>query len=635
VPAARRPNTGAALALVRSVVDERSPVEVVALAATAATPVALFLDYRAHTDFAARSVIYAPVGENAGRPATYEQIFGLTQALWIGAAIAVLALGGWRKFVDNAQLLFLVLALAVLVVATAAYEQVDSTTVLTLGATMVAYIAMMGVIRHVDVRLPTTRDLVTTACAAGAAIVVLTAAKHALAHTLSQRLGVFAFGDGPETAVVLAPLLVLVPAMRVPRYVKFGTAVCLGAGLVLTQTRGASIAAVVGGVVLAATQKGRHFRIGALTAIGAAAAAYAVLARRSFSFSDVATTYRRENLQYHWDLFVQRPSFGHGISETSIDAVRAAHNTLLSIADAGGAVLLTLWIAVWIVLPLTALLDRRRRFATASVGLAATAAVIVGWSTTGSEVLLYDPPTNLLPLMLAVALVGPAAFESLPGRASASPHRSRNAAAGIAFAAAGLIAVLVALSSAAGIIGRSGSPPVMTADLRARAIAASQALAFSSCGHCRVASLRAVTSELAEATFTPPPSNLPGQCLFIAPRSYRPVTPGLPPPGVSWQRCRATGAEVARSTRDWLASQRVSTAARRRARLSVSRWLATRCTRSCLGTIDPLTATVWKVRTRSGSLVPSPCFYAIFDRRSPLATLPQTFGRAFVSCAVD
>ena len=53
---------------IRHALAGRTPVEMIALAAVGATPVALFLDYRAHTDFVARTVMYLPVGEDAGRP---------------------------------------------------------------------------------------------------------------------------------------------------------------------------------------------------------------------------------------------------------------------------------------------------------------------------------------------------------------------------------------------------------------------------------------------------------------------------------------------------------------------------------------------------------------------------------------
>jgi hypothetical protein len=620
---------------VRHALAARLPVELVALAATAATPFALFLDYRAHTDFVSWTVVYLPVGENAGRPAAYEQIFGLTQAVWLGAGLVVLAMAGWRKFVDNAQLLLLVLALDVLVVVTAAYAQVDSTTALTLGGTIVTYIAMIGVIRHVDVRLPTTQEMVTVTCAAAAVIVLLTIAKNTLGHTLSQRLDTFAFGPAPETAVVLAPLLVLVPAMRGSRSAKVGTALCLGAGLVLTQSRGALIAAVIGGALLVAMQQTTRVRIAGLTAIGAAAAAYAIFSRRSYSFGDAATTYRRENLRHHWNLFLDRPFFGHGISDGSIDAVRAAHNTLLSVADAGGAVLLALWIATWIAIPLAAFLDRRARYATASIGLAATAAVIVGWNTTGSEVLLYDPPTNLLPLMLAVALVGPVALESLPARVGGRLRVSAETAAEITAAAGVLVVAIVAVSSATGITGRAGATREMAGDLRARAVVASQEIAFSSCGDCKVVSLRAVTQDLAEAKFDRQTSNMPSRCIYVAPRTYRPTRPGLLAQGVAWEQCRTAGSEPM-PPGDWLSSPNVNSGTRLGARASITEWLATRCARSCkIGSLEPLNATIWKVRTRSRTLAPSHCFYVIFDEQPSLGTVPQAFGRASVSCAVD
>ncbi len=333
----RESRTAGVFAAARRVAAERSSVELIALVATAATPIALFLDYRAHTDVIKSVVTYLPVGENEGRPAAYNQIWGSTQALWIAAAIGVLVVGGWRKFVDNAQLLLLVLALDVLLLATAVYDRIDSTTALTLGATMVPYIAMAAVVRHLDIRLPTVRDLAAAACVGGAGVVALTIAKQAAAGGLSERLGTFSFGPAPEAGVVLAPLLLLVPAMRAARWIKFGVAVCLGAGLLLTQARGALIATFAGTLVLVAAHRGKRLRLAAVTAVGIAAAVVLVFsARSSYSFTDRATDYRRANLEHHWHLFLDRPVLGHGISHGSISAVRAAHNTLLSIANAGG-----------------------------------------------------------------------------------------------------------------------------------------------------------------------------------------------------------------------------------------------------------------------------------------------------------
>ena len=252
----------------------RSPVELIALAAVAMTPVALFLDYRGHTDFVASTVVYLPVGEDAGRPVEYAQIWGLTQAVWLAAGAGVLMLGGGRRIVRNAQFVLLILVLAVLLAASAAHGGIDSTTVLTLGATVVPYIAMVAVVCHPLIRPRTARDLATLACLSGAGVVLLTVARKALEGALAQRLDTFAFGTAPETGVVLAPLLLLVPAMRVRPSLKLATAATLGVGLLLTQTRGAVIAAAVGAVVLVVAVGKRRLRLPTLCALGAAAAAY-------------------------------------------------------------------------------------------------------------------------------------------------------------------------------------------------------------------------------------------------------------------------------------------------------------------------------------------------------------------------
>ena len=117
-----------------------------------------------------------------------------------------------------------------LIVVSALHGGVDSTTVLNICATLVPYIAMIAVLGHVVIRPRTARDLVTIACASGAVLVVLTIVKKALEGALGQRLQTFAFGAGPETGVVLAPLLLLVPAMSVKRSRRSPRrAVCRGA----------------------------------------------------------------------------------------------------------------------------------------------------------------------------------------------------------------------------------------------------------------------------------------------------------------------------------------------------------------------------------------------------------------------
>jgi hypothetical protein len=169
----------------------------------------------------------------------------------------------------------------------------------------------------------------------------------------------------------------------------------------------------------------------------------------------------------------------------------------------------------------------------------------------------------------------------------------------------------------------------MAADLRARALVASQEMAFSSCGGCQVASLREVTPNLVETRFARRTRGMPSQCIFIAPKAYRPMRPGILPPGVSWGECDAPSAPLEQSSKEWLRSPIVGLATRRRARTTVAQWLADRCTTRCsIAALEPLTPAIWKVRT-AGPLTPSPCFYLIFG------TAPAASERASVSCAAD
>jgi hypothetical protein len=386
------------------------------------------------------------------------------------------------------------------------------------------------------------------------------------------------------------------------------------------------IAAFAGTLVLVAAQRGKRLRLAAVTAVGIAAAGVLVFtARSSYSFTDRATDYRRANLEHHWHLFLDRPLLGHGIADGSISAVRAAHNTLLSIANAGGLVLLLLWIVAWILLPLAAARDRGKRLSTASVGAAAMVAVVIGWNTTGSEVLMYDPPTNLLPLVLAGALIArPQPLPRLRGGLAAVP------------VGAGLVAALIlVVLSATEVISRPATAQAMSRDLRARAVVASQQLAFSSCGDCGVASIREKGSGLVEARFTRRAPTMPGDCIFIAPSAYRPSPSAGLPPGVSWSQCTAPTASRERSTEAWLTPTTVARSIRARARASVSHWLARRCATSCaIESLEPLTPFIWSVRT-SGSLQPSRCFDVILGKRPSPGTGYDVIGRASVSCAVS
>ena len=636
-----RPRT-AAFAAVRRAAAGRSPVEFVALAAVAATPVVLFLDYRASTNFVAWRLMYIPIGEGGGRPAPYNQIWGLTQAMWLAAAVAVLFIGGWRTIVQNAQLVLLILALDVLLVASATNGGIDSTTVLNLGATLVPYVAMIAVVGHPLVTPRTARDLVTVACASGALVVVLTFAKKALAGALDQRLATFAFGPAPETGVVLAALLVLVPAMRVRRLLAIATAVGLAVGLVLTQTRGAFIAAIVGAVALIAMGQ-RRVRLLAFIALGTAAGLYVLFSRRSLAFTDQASAYRRQNLDHHWQLFLDRPVLGHGISWESISAVRAAHNTLLSVADAGGLILLFVWVVAWIVLPISTAFIRRKQVPVASVGMAATITVIVGWSTTGSDVFDYNPPTNLLPLMLGVALIGPPTYGRFFDRWSEQARGLLQPIAAVLACVGVVVAVILTSLAMTGVVhGRDTQ--AMAPTLRVRSVVAAQGKAFSSCGACRVVSMRRVARDIVEARLAGA-RNVPSNCLFVAPGEYRPRSHGVSFPGVAWGECTGTTGPVPQSVSTWLGSPASgSGVARVRARAAAEEWLAKRCASSCpITSLKALTPTIWKVRARPPSLPgsvkrrrrvirPASCFYLFLDNVSPRGTNTRASQTVLVSC---
>jgi hypothetical protein len=380
------------------------PTEVIALVALAGTPLALFADYRLGLPVADKLVTYRPFVEARGRPVTYHQILGVTQILWMVAAIASTACRprgiAWRTLPVVALTSLLVLIVAV----TQVRDGVDETTALTLSSTLLPLICIVVVTGHPILRCDARRDLITVFVATTAVVVIGTIGKDAVNGTLSERFDTFLFGSTTDTGIALAGCLVLVPASRAALPVRLACALASGVGLLLTQTRGAVLAAACGGIAFALMR--RRLRIVVGIAVAGALTAYLVLSDRSLTFGDKATSFRRLNLEHHWDLFTGAPIFGYGVSEPSLNAIREAHNTLLAVANAAGALGLALWLAAWLVPVGVSLL----RGVSTEIGVAAstTLAVFVAWNTTGSEVFIYSAPTNLLPIALSVSLATPA-----------------------------------------------------------------------------------------------------------------------------------------------------------------------------------------------------------------------------------
>jgi hypothetical protein len=244
-------------------------------------------------------------------------------------------------------------------------------------------------------------------------------------RTIGGRFDIASFCCGAtNTGVGLASLVLLLPILArtlVPALLLGGV---LAAGLLLTETRGALLGAIAGALVYAARFRRLRWWIAGAAAFGAVF--FAVASDRSITtLADPSNAVRREQVAAHFDLFLDRP-WGYGMSETSADAFRAADNTLLGISNAGGVLALVLWLLAF-GLPLVRALRRRPWSLPAVAALSVAVMTVIFWVTTGTEVLIAYPPTNLLPLVLAVALAGVAARDRPPPASStaAPPHAGR------------------------------------------------------------------------------------------------------------------------------------------------------------------------------------------------------------------
>src|SRR5262249_30892422 len=141
-----------------------------------------------------------------------------------------------------------------------------------------------------------------------------------------MRLEAFAFGPAPELGLVLAAVVLLALATVGPGVLRAAYIVVTGVGLLLTETRGALLAVVVGGVTLGLVlPRARLLVAGGISSL---ILVFVLTTSRSLSFHDTSTTYRRQNLAHHWDLFLQHPFTGYGVNGSGIDKFRAAHSVL-------------------------------------------------------------------------------------------------------------------------------------------------------------------------------------------------------------------------------------------------------------------------------------------------------------------
>jgi len=384
--------------------------ERLALVGLLLTPFALLLDYRLGLGLIEQKRTFNSYVENFGLPVSYTQVFGAAQALWIVLAIIALGRRGSRGGFASPSAVCLI-GLSVLILAiTASLDEVDSHTELDLASTVVPLIAIVGVLLHPSVRLKTVRGLILVFASTTAAITAGTILFDLLRGELGQRFDLFLFGSPTYTGIVLAMTLVLLVPVRGPRWIKAPLMMTIGLGLLLTQTRGAQAAAICGLLVLAVGD--RRLRVATLAALVALIGASVLLSSRSlFSLSDASFHLRSNQVARHWQLFLAHPSYGYGLSAESVPFTTGSDNTILGLANAAGVGAAILWLAAWSQPTIAALVRLRKE--PAVIGAAAVlVAAFVAWMTTGGEVLTYAPPTNLLPLALALALARSARQES-------------------------------------------------------------------------------------------------------------------------------------------------------------------------------------------------------------------------------
>ena len=367
------------------------------------TPLTLVLDYRVGSGVISDTVTYTPYAEGNSLPVTYEQVFGWTQVLWIALGAVALSRAEWRAGFRSVSVLSLVALLALICGVTAALDGIGIFTVRGLGSTLVPLIAMAGVLLNPWIGKAGVRRLLV-AFALGVAIITAgTLAFNAVNGDLGQRFDSLLFGPPTETGLALAMTLILLPAAQLRPLPTVLIGSTLLTALVLTQTRGALVSLAAGAVALALLAPPRRVIAVALVAVAlvGVVAAFALISDRPLSLGDASTDLREAELERHWQLFLDRPAYGYGISAEAVGLSTSAHNTLLALANAAGIGAALLWLTAWVV-PVGR--GMRSHSFPAAVAAAVLVCALVGWSTTGTEPLIYTPPTNLLPLLLGSTL---------------------------------------------------------------------------------------------------------------------------------------------------------------------------------------------------------------------------------------
>jgi O-antigen ligase len=609
-----------------------SSIERIALLAVVATPLALVADYRLGLAPIVRAYSFRPVAENGGYPISYEQLFGWTQIVWLLAGVVALMRPGTRGGFWSAPTALLVFFAAVLTTITAATTGIDQFAALALAASLVPIIAMCGLLLHPGITRRTAVWMISFFSFAAAAAVLATTAKDAIHHQLSERFSLFLFGSPTYAAAALVATALLTLALReVPSWLRIALVVVLALGVALTQTRGAIFGAAAGLLCIAVLD--RRVRLTALAGVAVATLLLAFGPIRPLSNS--SNTIRTHDVARHLHVLASRPIVGYGIAGSYADSFRGADNTLVGIADASGGVGAVIWISAWL-LPIGLALRARRLKATTAFAAAAIAATFATWLTTGNEVLVYAPPTNLLPLVFAVALVEMArrrhdvkAFPEVVAAGQGVGGTGGRAKLVVVVAILVLLGVgVVAAATPARLPLLPNAPTKIYPGDGARALAAAQGLAFSSCGACRVISLVELSPRTWQAHLSKADLK-PSSCFRVDLTAYVPRPPGQLPPGINWVPCAP---ELDRYGTIVPPKPAVGPNQREKSRArSIAKSVAEEACGGCrLEEVARVGANLWKWRVIEVGSKPSACFYVDLNRRSSERSTSST--TIWISC---
>ena len=608
-------------------------VEWIAVLAVVATPFALAADYRLGLAPVGRAYSFRPIAENGGYPVSYEQLFGWTQIVWLLAGAVALVIRRTRQGFWSAPTALLALFAGVLTVVTAATGGIEQFAAFALCENVLPLVAMCGLLLHPGVTRRTIVWMIAYFGVASAATVLATVIREGIHHQLTDRFSIFIFGSPTYAAAALVAMTLVIMAARPgPRSFRIALICLLTVAVVLTQTRGALVGAA-GGLLCVAVLN-RRARLPALLGVLVAVALLVFGPIRPLN--NTSNIVRTRDVGHHLHVLASRPLVGYGIANRYADAFRGADNTLVGIADASGGLGAIIWTSAWL-LPVGLLLRARRLNEGTSFAVGAVAATFATWLTTGNEVLIYAPPTNLLPLVFAVALIevarrDPSAATALDAAGAQADVASTRRLPRFALPGAAVIllsAGAVARATPARIPVATNEPTMSYRGDSARALAAAEGLAFSSCDRCHLISLVEVSPRIWQARLSRRDLK-PSACFRLDLKEFEPRPPGLLPPGMNWLPCAP---ELDRYGTVTPPSPKSPPSDRERSIAhSFAKSVAETACRNCrIRLVARVAIGLWRWRVIGVDVKPSPCFYVFLDEYRSGA--PDSRATTWVSCS--